>query len=116
MDRLTGDLLDLASIHSGRLAVRSEIGDPSMVAAEVVETFQPLPWPTWYRRMHSSVRSSRSEIFLRHPRAWLMVRPRSIEFPRKTIRLPIVLPRGLICTVSERGHRADLRTALMSRQ
>ena len=39
MDRLIGDLVDLASIHAGSMAVISEIGDPTLVATEVVDTF-----------------------------------------------------------------------------
>jgi len=40
MNRLIGDLVDVASIHAGKLAVTREVGDPTQVATEVVETFQ----------------------------------------------------------------------------
>lgn len=40
MDRLVGDLVDLASIHAGVLAVTPEPSDPGLVVAEVVEAFQ----------------------------------------------------------------------------
>lgn len=40
MDRLIGDLVDVASIEAGSLAVTLEIGDPSHVVTEAVETFQ----------------------------------------------------------------------------
>jgi len=42
MNRLIGDLVDVASISAGRLAVTPEVGDPSHVVTEVVETFQAL--------------------------------------------------------------------------
>lgn len=38
MDRLVGDLVDVASIHAGMLAVTRELADPSHVVAEAVET------------------------------------------------------------------------------
>jgi signal transduction histidine kinase len=41
MDRLIGDLVDLASIQAGVLAVTREIGDPMQVVEEAVEIFQP---------------------------------------------------------------------------
>lgn len=40
MSRLIGDLVDLASIDAGMLAVTREVGDPTHVVAEAVETFQ----------------------------------------------------------------------------
>jgi signal transduction histidine kinase len=40
MNRLVGDLLDVASIHSGALAVRKEQGDPAAVLNEAMESFQ----------------------------------------------------------------------------
>ena len=39
MDRLVGDLVDVASIHAGMLAVTREVADPSHVVAEAVDTF-----------------------------------------------------------------------------
>jgi signal transduction histidine kinase len=41
MDRLIGDLVDIASIEAGALAVTREPGDITAVIAEAVETFQP---------------------------------------------------------------------------
>jgi signal transduction histidine kinase len=41
MDRLIGDLVDLASIQAGVLAVTREIGDPMQAVEEAVEIFQP---------------------------------------------------------------------------
>jgi signal transduction histidine kinase len=40
MRRLVGDLLDVASIEAGTLAVTRAIGDPADVVTEAVETFQ----------------------------------------------------------------------------
>ncbi len=40
MNRLIGDLVDLASIHAGALAVAREDGDAAAVVAEAVDTFQ----------------------------------------------------------------------------
>jgi signal transduction histidine kinase len=40
MNRLIGDLIDVASIEAGRLALSREIGNPAHVVAEVVDTFQ----------------------------------------------------------------------------
>lgn len=40
MNRLVGDLLDVASIEAGVLAVNSEVGDPADVVVEVVDAFQ----------------------------------------------------------------------------
>jgi signal transduction histidine kinase len=40
MDRLIGDLVDIASIEAGRLAVTREVGDPTQVVTEAVESFQ----------------------------------------------------------------------------
>lgn len=40
MTRLVGDLVDVASIEAGVLAVRREIGDPTVVVTEAVEAFQ----------------------------------------------------------------------------
>jgi signal transduction histidine kinase len=40
MARLVGDLLDIASIDAGALAVMPEVGDPAQVVIEAVETFQ----------------------------------------------------------------------------
>jgi signal transduction histidine kinase len=39
MTRLVGDLVDVASIRAGRLAVTPEVGDPRHVVTEAVETF-----------------------------------------------------------------------------
>jgi signal transduction histidine kinase len=41
MNRLIGDLVDLASIQAGVLAVTPEIGDPIQAVEEAVEIFQP---------------------------------------------------------------------------
>ena len=40
MGRLVGDLVDVASIEAGMLAVTRAVGDPADVVAEAVETFQ----------------------------------------------------------------------------
>jgi signal transduction histidine kinase len=40
MNRLLGDLVDIASIQAGVLTVTREVGDPAHVVAEAVETFQ----------------------------------------------------------------------------
>lgn len=40
MERLIGDLVDVACIDAGMLVVTREIGDPAHVAVEAVETFQ----------------------------------------------------------------------------
>jgi signal transduction histidine kinase len=40
MDRLIGDLVDVASIEAGMLGVTREIGDPTEVVKEVVDSFQ----------------------------------------------------------------------------
>jgi signal transduction histidine kinase len=40
MNRLIGDLIDVASIEAGVLAVRREAGDPAEVVIETVDTFQ----------------------------------------------------------------------------
>ncbi len=42
MNRLVGDLVDIASIEAGRLNVRPEAADPSEVVAEAIDTFQAL--------------------------------------------------------------------------
>jgi signal transduction histidine kinase len=42
MNRLVGDLVDVASIEAGALAVTRESGDPGDVVSEVVENFQAL--------------------------------------------------------------------------
>ena len=39
MDRLIGDLLDVASIEAGTLAVTRELGDPAQVVSEAVDAF-----------------------------------------------------------------------------
>jgi signal transduction histidine kinase len=39
MDRLVGDLVDVASIEFGALAVRREVADPTLVVEEAVESF-----------------------------------------------------------------------------
>ena len=39
MDRLVGDLVDVASIEAGRLAVTCEAGDPAHLVTEAVDTF-----------------------------------------------------------------------------
>jgi signal transduction histidine kinase len=41
MNRLIGDLVDVASIEAGRLAVTLEVGDAAHVATEAVESFRP---------------------------------------------------------------------------
>jgi len=40
MSRLVGDLVDVASIEAGALAVTLQVGDPKLVVAEAVDTFQ----------------------------------------------------------------------------
>lgn len=40
MARLVGDLVDVASIEAGRMAVARTVGDPTGVVVEAVETFQ----------------------------------------------------------------------------
>lgn len=40
MSRLLGDLVDIASIEAGMLAVSREVGDAALVVTEAVETFQ----------------------------------------------------------------------------
>ncbi len=40
MNRLIGDLVDIASIEAGVLAVAREVGDPAHVVAEALEAFQ----------------------------------------------------------------------------
>jgi signal transduction histidine kinase len=40
MNRLIGDLVDVASIEAGVLAVTREVGDPAQVVTEAVDTFQ----------------------------------------------------------------------------
>jgi signal transduction histidine kinase len=40
MNRLMGDLLDIASIEAGMLAVNREPGNPSAIVTEAIETFQ----------------------------------------------------------------------------
>jgi signal transduction histidine kinase len=40
MNRLVGDLVDIASIEAGKLAVAHELTDPARVVTEAVETFQ----------------------------------------------------------------------------
>lgn len=40
MNRLIGDLVDVASIDAGVLAVAREVGDPTQVVTEAVDTFQ----------------------------------------------------------------------------
>jgi signal transduction histidine kinase len=40
MNRLVGDLLDVASIEAGRLAVATEVADPIVVVTEAVDAFQ----------------------------------------------------------------------------
>lgn len=40
MDRLIGDLVDVASIHAGMLTVTREVLDPTQVATEAVDIFQ----------------------------------------------------------------------------
>src|SRR4029078_10109919 len=40
MNRLIGDLVDVASIEAGVLAVTPEVGDPTQVVTEAVDTFQ----------------------------------------------------------------------------
>jgi signal transduction histidine kinase len=42
MNRLIGDLVDVASIHAGALTVAREPADPAAVVTEAVETFQAL--------------------------------------------------------------------------
>jgi signal transduction histidine kinase len=41
MNRLIGDLVDLASIAAGSLAVTREVGDVTPIVTEAVDTFQP---------------------------------------------------------------------------
>lgn len=40
MNRLIGDLVDIASIEAGALAVTRQVSDPALVVTEAVETFQ----------------------------------------------------------------------------
>ncbi len=40
MNRLVGDLVDVASIEAGVLAVKGQLGDPAQVVTEAVDTFQ----------------------------------------------------------------------------
>src|SRR6185369_6503356 len=40
MNRLIGDLVDVASIEAGRLALTLEVGDPAQVATEAVDSFR----------------------------------------------------------------------------
>lgn len=40
MNRLVGDLVDVASIEAGVLAVRREVADPALVMTEAVDSFQ----------------------------------------------------------------------------
>jgi signal transduction histidine kinase len=40
MNRLVGDLVDVASIEAGALAVTCELGDPAQIVTEAIETFQ----------------------------------------------------------------------------
>lgn len=40
MNRLIGDLVDVASIEAGVLAVTREVGDPTTIVTEAVDTFQ----------------------------------------------------------------------------
>ena len=40
MDRLIGDLVDVASIEAGMLAVTREVGDPTQVVTEAVDSFR----------------------------------------------------------------------------
>ncbi|MDQ3211684.1 MAG: HAMP domain-containing histidine kinase [Acidobacteriota bacterium] len=40
MNRLVGDLVDVASIEAGSLAVTREVGDPAHLVTEAVDTFQ----------------------------------------------------------------------------
>lgn len=40
MDRLIGDLVDVASIHAGALAVTREVQDPSAILEEAADTFR----------------------------------------------------------------------------
>ena len=42
MNRLIGDLVDVASIEAGALTVTREVADPAEVVSEAVDTFQPL--------------------------------------------------------------------------
>lgn len=41
MDRLIGDLVDIASSHTGALQVTRELADPAHIASEAVEALQP---------------------------------------------------------------------------
>jgi signal transduction histidine kinase len=40
MNRLVGDLVDVASIEAGALAVTREVGDPVQIVTEAIDTFQ----------------------------------------------------------------------------
>jgi signal transduction histidine kinase len=40
MNRLIGDLVDVASIEAGKLAMTSEVGDPTHIVTEAVDTLQ----------------------------------------------------------------------------
>ena len=41
MNRLIGDLVDVASIEAGMLAVTRELGDPALIVNEAVDTLRP---------------------------------------------------------------------------
>jgi signal transduction histidine kinase len=41
MNRLVGDLVDVASIEAGKLAMEPETGDPGQLAHDAIEAFQP---------------------------------------------------------------------------
>lgn len=41
MERLIGDLVDVASIEAGTLAVTREVSEPAQVVTEAIESFQP---------------------------------------------------------------------------
>jgi signal transduction histidine kinase len=40
MERLIGDLVDISSIEAGKLTLKCEVGDPTPVVKEALETFQ----------------------------------------------------------------------------
>ncbi|MEI9942518.1 MAG: ATP-binding protein [Pseudomonadota bacterium] len=47
MNRLIGDLVDVAGIEAGMLAVTREVGDPTPVVTEAVDTFQQQASAKW---------------------------------------------------------------------
>ena len=61
MNRLIGDLVDVATIEAGALAVVREIGDPSELVTEAVETFQAQAGEKGVR-LHAEIASQPSSV------------------------------------------------------